>query len=51
MPTTYTAERKQKAAEIARQKAQAAKLERWKRNLEALAKNAELKKKMMEAAK
>lgn len=50
MPTTYTAERKQKAAEIARQKAQAAKLERWKRNLEALAKNAELKKKM-EAAK
>lgn len=43
---TYTAEQKKRAEEIARKKAKQAKLERWKRNLQILAKNAEIKKKM-----
>lgn len=51
MTTTYTAEQKRRLAEIAKKKAEQAKLERWKRNFQILARNAELKQKMMEETK
>lgn len=46
---TYTAEQRQRSAEIARQKAEEARRAKLKRIAEVLAKNSELKRKMQEA--
>lgn len=46
MTTTYTAEQRRRSAEIAKQRADEARRARLKKLAEALAKNADLKKKM-----